>query len=300
MQSDFVALTDMINAKMLGMFDLIDKWIPQQNTIKKTLLHDINFIEKEIQAFHTIGKHAKKSSHLPPSPHKKHTKCRNGKNCWYLKQGRCWFLHTESNMKDTSKQHDLHHFFKSASKQLPIIPTIFTSSNNSTRKKTSTIRKKSKNKNKSHAKSHNNSTNNHCNMNGSKKKKKRQRRKKKSNSNSILECFDYNSDHCSSNYESRDSETQNDITGVSVNADCNDYDEYDLNEFTIDTIDQNNITIDEGDILEKIMNIGILEYEKTLEALREARTIYENAFVNDQTLEEAKQKVETALTGFIE
>ena len=102
MRSDFIALTDMINAKMLGMFDLIDKWIPQHNTIKKALLQDIQLIGQEIRLYHTSTTQLSK---------KKMTKCRNGKNCWYLKQGRCWFYH-DCNMKENIKQHDLHHYYQ--------------------------------------------------------------------------------------------------------------------------------------------------------------------------------------------
>ena len=158
MESDFVALTDMINAKMLGMFDLIDKWIPQHSTIKKTLLQDINFIGQEIKLFHTKDNRIKDKK-LPNGSfqsHKNTTKCRNGRKCWYLKQGRCWFSHDHetSNMKDKLKQHDLHRFFQSEKKKL--FPNQVTNSrssnnnsnsnNNTTNIVTTTNRNKNKNK----------------------------------------------------------------------------------------------------------------------------------------------------------
>ena len=112
-----------------------------------------------------------------------------------------------------------------------------------------------------------------------------------------MECFTYNNQENSVSSVPSDSETQNEITVFSTDSQA--IDEYDLKEFTIDTIDQKNITIDEGDILEKIMNYGILEYEQTLQALDEAKIIYKNAFVNNQTFEEAKAQVDTALKSFI-
>ena len=72
-----------------------------------------------------------------------------------------------------------------------------------------------------------------------------------------------------------------------------------MKNFTIDAIDQKNITIDEGDILEKIMNYGILEYQQILQALNEAKLIYKNAFVNNQTFAEAKEQVDIALKSFV-
>ena len=47
------------------------------------------------------------------------------------------------------------------------------------------------------------------------------------------------------------------------------------------------------------MNYGILEYEQTLKALDEAKLIYKNAFINNQTIEEAKEQVDTALKSFL-
>ena len=179
MESDFVALTDMINAKMLGMFDLIDKWIPQNNTIKKTLLQDINFIGQEIKLFHTKDNNIKdkKLSNGCLLSHKNKNKCRNGKNCWYLKQGRCWFFHDHetSNMKDKLKQHDLHSFFQSEKKQLSINQFINTNSSNNNNKDTTnttitTNRNKNKNKCKSHAKSQHKFVKSHTSSNHSKKK----------------------------------------------------------------------------------------------------------------------------------
>ena len=316
MESDFVALTDMINAKMLGMFDLIDKWIPQHNTIKKTLLQDINYIGNEIKLFHTNGNrmnHQQRSNGCFSSP-KKNTKCRNGKKCWYFKQGRCWFYHAKSNMKDNLKQHDLHHFFQSETKQLSIQPTVDSNRNITTNHSTTTTtttatntnknKKKHKSHAKSHPKSHHTSNNKDCNKLSSKKKKKRRRRKKKKklhvDSVNILQCFNYNSDESvdSVNSASYDPDTHNDI--IVVSSDSQGFDEYDLKDFTIDTIDQKNITIDEGDIMEKIMNYGILEHAQTLHALNQAKLIYQNALVNNQTLEEVQTQVETALQSFIE
>ena len=191
MESDFVALTDMINAKMLGMFDLIDKWIPQNNTIKKTLLQDIHFIGQEIKLFHTNESHMKEKQRPDGCSvqHKKSNKCRNGKNCWYFKRGRCWFFHEQSNTKDDVKQHDLHHFFQSEPKQFPIKPTINTNNNTNNNKNSNTNNshstppitntnihknKKIKNKHNPHAKSYEKSYPNKVhNTSPQKKKKKR-------------------------------------------------------------------------------------------------------------------------------
>ena len=94
-----------------------------------------------------------------------------------------------------------------------------------------------------------------------------------------------------------DGEAEN-ITVISV-GDSEACREYDLKDFIIDTIDQKHITIDERDIMEKIMNYGILEYEHTLQALNQAKSVYQNAFVNHQTLEQAKEQVEIALESFL-
>ena len=217
-------------------------------------------------------------------------------------------------MKDQLKQHNLHRFFQSEPKQLSIQPTVNTNCNNNNNNNhsatTNRNKNKNKNKNKSHAKSHaksntkihNNTNKKDSNNSSSQKKKKRRRRKKKKKSSidsvNILQCFDYNSDNSGINSISCGTVTPNDI--IVVSPDSQAFDEYDLKDFTIDTIDQKNITIDEGDILEKIMNYGILEYEQTLHALHQAKLIYKNAFLNNQTFEEAKEKVETALKSFIE
>ena len=113
-----------------------------------------------------------------------------------------------------------------------------------------------------------------------------------------MQCLSYGSDESSVNSVLYDSETEPNITIVSA-GDSEAIGEYGhLKHFIIDTIDQKNITIDEGDIMEKIMNYGILEYEQTLQVLNQAKSIYQNALVNHQTLEQAKEQVEIALKSF--
>ena len=93
-------LTDMINTKMVGMFDLIEKWIPPNSIIKNTILKDIGQEIGHFNQHQTLKSSARHQIKLKP-------KCRNGSSCWFLKQGKCWFAHStaeQSNMSATSKK----------------------------------------------------------------------------------------------------------------------------------------------------------------------------------------------------
>ena len=89
--TDFAQLTDMIDIKMTGMLNMIDKWIPTHSIIKNTLLRDIYQIKQEINVF----KEKETSKHTKQFPIYPKPKCRNGNTCWYLQQGRCWFGHEQ-------------------------------------------------------------------------------------------------------------------------------------------------------------------------------------------------------------
>ena len=84
MRADILQITDMVNIKLRGMFELINNWGPANNTIKSTLLKDIQHIQNELTTLN-INERTTSRSMKP--------KCRNGDSCWYLKQGRCWFAH---------------------------------------------------------------------------------------------------------------------------------------------------------------------------------------------------------------
>ena len=114
MRTDIIQLTDMVSIKMTGMFDLIEKWIPNHYIIKNALIKDIHHIQQEIIAFNEQEMTQTTIQH----PNKVKMKCRNGDACWYLKQGRCWFHHesisgkncnnignTENKQKKHSKSH---------------------------------------------------------------------------------------------------------------------------------------------------------------------------------------------------
>ena len=192
MESEFILLTDMINAKMLGMFEIIDKWIPHQNTIKKMLLNDINFIEKEIHLFHN-KQHS--NVHIQHNNRKK-VKCRNGNNCPYFQRGRCWFNHITSNTSDKTQQQEQQKHNNTSNKvdnnnRNKIKNMIVKNKNMNTMKKQKSKSSQQSPKTRKNAKSQQNSSNS---QKQKKKKTRRRRKKKKFDIDTILQSFGYSND----------------------------------------------------------------------------------------------------------
>ena len=78
----------MVNTKLSGMFELIHHWGPANHTIKSTILKDIQHIQHEMTLLNTKEK-TRNFRNIKQ-------RCRNGNSCWYLKQGKCWFAHDET------------------------------------------------------------------------------------------------------------------------------------------------------------------------------------------------------------
>ena len=234
MQSDFILLTDMINAKMLGIYDLIDKWMPQQHTIKKMVLHDINFIEKEISLFQNKQHHTPAGSNRCNNNRK--TKCRNGNNCWYLKQGRCWFYHVTGNMSDTVPNEQQPNEPKQVKCNSNNNVTTGTTSNNNHSITTPTSPTTSPKKStKKSAKSQQNTPKNSNNNKSKKKKTRRRRKKKKFDIDAIIQSLGYGNDSDRDNEvytsENNDCATKEQVGNIYLSH---------FNDIVFDTIDKKN------------------------------------------------------------
>ena len=167
MRTDILQITDMVNTKLGGMFELIKQWGPTNNTIKSTLLKDIQHIQHELTILNINEKERTKNTRNMEQ------KCRNGDSCWYLKQGRCWFVHDSNGRNCNAIAH------KQQSRASVTNPNSNNNTiSNSKRLKKSPNTKQSKKAKKKKEKTHNTSDGSN-NMNRKKKQLKKRRRKKK-------------------------------------------------------------------------------------------------------------------------
>ena len=179
MKHDLAQLTDMIDIKMTGILNMVEKWMPVHNTIKKTLLQDIQHVKQEINSFKV--RETSKKQH----PTQSNITCRNGNNCWYLQQGRCWFKYEKKTISKRNTIANRNH--SGVAHSLP---------NESATIKTANECKKSQLQLTNHCTQHTKIDNvpNNINKKQKKKKKKRQKRKKKKkkqNIDLIFESFKY-------------------------------------------------------------------------------------------------------------
>ena len=288
MAAEIEQLTDMINIKMIGMFNLIDKWIPPNNTIKNTILNDIHHIKQEISNFNQ-QQALKKSNTFPI---KLKPKCRNGSSCWYFKQGSCWFAHPtisneQSNTSANSKQ------------QRAINNSDKKSTSNNNRKKSTKqvqIRKKQK-----QTKGPINTTATHNNPKKLKQQnnKRKRKKKKKQNIDLLLQCFkDDNEKHVSSPTTTGNPETNSDESTSSPKAEVmlespqyKNFHDVIPPTYTFETIDKARAILDKDEIMAKLGRFR--GHEKEMEILNQVKTICDIAIGCEWTYDQTMQEIDS-------
>ena len=294
MRTDILQITDMVNTKLAGMFELINHWGPANTTIKSTLLKDIQHIQHELTTLNTKER-KKNSGNMKP-------KCRNGDSCWYLKQGRCWFAHDPNgnNCNTTADRQQSRANISTPNRNN-------NNSNNSKRsnklpnaKRNKKAKKKKQNKKKSSI------SDGSDNMNRKKKKPSRRRRKKKKQTiglqsnaqegNDIAQVS--SSGGISPIVESTPQANASDIGNFKHSQTLNDG----INQplvpcvYKFDTIDRIESVIDEQDLLNQ-MDFFTDTNEK-LFALLQIRNLCDCAVESEWTLQETMTEVDEMINNF--
>ena len=286
MRTDVLQLTDIINTKVIGMSSLIDRWLPHDNTIKNTLLQDIQFITNQISVFNN-------KTQKPTSPTTiNHKKCRNGSSCWYFQQGRCWFNHDTQNTNcNTTANYQTSRVTQTNSNSNTQLQSTITQHFQRTKKTKKTRKPKQTKTPRAEQRP------NGINIQPKNPKKKRRRRKKnlkkKQNIDEILQEFSYNSDSNTSYNPSPSpsSSTSPKADESIVNSPVG------IMPVIFDTVDQVNAVISEKQLWEKIDCFA--DIQTKVDALNAISKICSVASSNKWTYKETLKQIDCTLLNLI-
>ena len=293
MKHDVAQLTDMIDIKMTGIFNMVNKWMPINTTIKNTLLKDIQHIKQEINNFNT----REKSTPEKQCPTQSTIACRNGNSCWYLQQGRCWFKHQKITMEERNTIANRNR--SRVARSLPNEKTALNTANES---------KKSQSRLANHHTQNTKMSNTSNNANKKqkkqkKKKKKRQKRKKKKKQNIDLILQSFKCEKIKSDEKQNENTIKSSSNVEESQLICLESPQYEScssiipSTYIFNTIDKAHAMINESELLSKFDGYG--GYVPESEVLAQVRNICDTALENELTYEETMKQIDYILVDFI-